>query len=180
MKNRKHIKNMVLIAIGAVLQAVCAWITVPFAVPFTMQTFGVFSLLMILGGRRGTASLVLYTVLGMVGIPVFSGFGAGIGVLFGPTGGYIPGFIATGLIYWFSEMHFKNSLAVKIISLSLGLLVCYLAGTAAYMLWCNTVSGAVTLGTAMAVCVLPYVLPDIAKLAVAVYVSNRISKAVRV
>ena len=80
-------------ALTAAIIAVCAWITVPGPVPFTMQTFGVFLALRLLGGKRGSISVALYILLGAAGLPVFSGFKAGIGVLIGPTGGYILGFI---------------------------------------------------------------------------------------
>ena len=80
-------KDMALTGMMTALLAVCAWVTVPFTIPFTLQTFGVFMALRLLGGRRGTAAIVLYILLGIAGLPVFSGFGAGPGVIAGPTGG---------------------------------------------------------------------------------------------
>ena len=80
-------KDMAQIGMMTALMAVCAWITVPFTIPFTLQTFGVFVTLRLLEGRRGTFAIALYILLGAVGVPVFSGFGAGGGVLAGPTGG---------------------------------------------------------------------------------------------
>lgn len=88
-------------ALGAVLIAVCSWITIPMAVPFTMQTFAVFLTLSLLGGRRGTAAIAAYVLLGAVGLPVFSGFSGGFGVLLGATGGYIAGFVFTD---WFTGL----------------------------------------------------------------------------
>ena len=58
----------------AVVICICSWITVPFAVPFTMQTFAVFRALLLLGGKLGTFSVVIYILMGMAGLPVFSGF----------------------------------------------------------------------------------------------------------
>ena len=69
-------------------------------VPFTMQTFAVFLALGLLGGRRGTYAVLVYLLLGMIGIPVFSGFRGGPGVLLGTTGGYILGFLGSALVYW--------------------------------------------------------------------------------
>ena len=74
-------------ALFTVLLAVCAWITVPLTVPFTLQTFGVFAALGVLGGRRGTYAVAAYLLLGLAGLPVFSGFRGGPGVLLGTTGG---------------------------------------------------------------------------------------------
>ena len=85
-------------ALFTVLLAVCAWITVPLTVPFTLQTFGVFAALGTLGGRRGTYAVAAYLLLGLAGLPVFSGFRGGPGVLLGTTGGYILGFLASALL----------------------------------------------------------------------------------
>ena len=91
--------NLVYMALGAVLIALCSWITVPAAVPFTMQTFAVFFILSALGGKQGTVTILVYIALGAVGVPVFSQFGAGPGVLLGNTGGYILGFLASALAF---------------------------------------------------------------------------------
>ena len=69
---KKRIADIVYTAVFASVIAVCALITVPFAVPFTMQTFGVFFALLMLGGKRGFYAVLVYTLLGLVGLPVFS------------------------------------------------------------------------------------------------------------
>ena len=86
-----------------------AWITVPAAIPFTMQTFCIFLTLYILGGANGTKAILLYLLLGAIGLPVFSGFKAGLSVLAGPTGGYLIGFIFIGLSYRLGERIFSRS-----------------------------------------------------------------------
>lgn len=88
---------MAYIALFAVLMAVCSWISIPAVVPFTLQTFGVFVAVSVLGGKRGTLAVVLYLLMGVVGLPVFAGFSGGLGVLLGSTGGYIVGFVFTAL-----------------------------------------------------------------------------------
>ena len=79
--------DLVYIGVFAVLMAVCSWISIPTAVPFTLQTFGVFMAVGVLGGKKGTASVGLYLLLGVLGVPVFAGMTGGIGVLLGTTGG---------------------------------------------------------------------------------------------
>lgn len=79
--NRQKTLDMVYIAIFAVIIAVCSWISVPMVVPFTLQTFGVFCPVGLLGGKRGTLSVLIYVLLGAVGVPVFAGFSSGIGTL---------------------------------------------------------------------------------------------------
>lgn len=71
-KNKTY--DMVYISIFTVIISVCSWISIPMTVPVTLQTFGVFAAVGILGGRRGTMSVLLYILLGAVGLPVFSGF----------------------------------------------------------------------------------------------------------
>ena len=95
------LKNNILCALFAALLAICAWLSLPVAdISFTMQTFGVFTALGLLGGKRGTLSIALYLLLGIAGLPVFAGFQGGLGVLLGSTGGYIWGFLLAGLVYW--------------------------------------------------------------------------------
>ncbi|HBI84904.1 MAG TPA: biotin transporter BioY [Ruminococcus sp.] len=166
--------DLAYIAIGAALIAVCAWISIPLTVPFTFQTFGVFFVLSALGGKRGTCSILVYILLGAVGIPVFSGFASGIGVLLGNTGGYILGFLLSGLLYTGITRLFGNKLLPEIIALLLGLVLCYAFGTAWFMFVYTRANGAVGLGTVLSWCVLPFVLPDLIKLALARTIAGRI------
>ena len=152
-------------ALFAALMAVCAWISIPFGhIAFTMQTFGVFLALFVLGGKWGTASIFVYLLLGAVGLPVFSGFQGGLGVLLGVTGGYLWGFAATGLIYWSFEKLWKP------IGVILGLLACYTLGS----FWFCLYSGGASFGAAVASCVIPYVIPDVGKLYLAWVCGRRI------
>ena len=174
---KKTIKNTAITAAFAAVIAVCAWICVPFPVPFTFQTFGVFCALKILGGKRGTLAILLYISLGAAGLPVFSGFQAGVGVLFGPTGGYIWGFLIIGVIYMlFSRFCLtdkgKNALLFS------GLLLCYLFGTLVFYFVSLTNGNALPFSRLLLVCVIPYVLPDAAKLFLADVISKKVSKFV--
>ena len=86
-------------ALFSVLIAVCAWVSIPMPrplVPFTMQTFAVFMSVMCLGGRRGLYSVTVYLLLGAAGVPVFTGFRGGLGVLLDTTGGYLLGICGAG------------------------------------------------------------------------------------
>ena len=87
----------------AALIAVCSWISIPTAVPFTLQTFAVFLTLGLLGGRLGTLAVTVYLLLGAVGLPVFAGFHGGLGAFLGATGGYLVGFLFTALTMWGAE-----------------------------------------------------------------------------
>ena len=109
--NKRKLSNLTLIPLFAIMIAAGAWITVPAAIPFTMQTFCIFLTLYILGGANGTKAILLYLLLGAIGLPVFSGFKAGLSVLAGPTGGYLIGFIFIGLSYRLGEKIFLRSVS---------------------------------------------------------------------
>ncbi len=168
--------DLVYTAIGAALIAICSWISIPMTVPFTMQTFAVFFVLLLLGGMRGSVSILVYILLGAAGLPVFAGFSGGIGILFGNTGGYIIGFLLTGLVYLVAENLFKMNLWLKIAVLAVGLILCYAFGTAWFYVLYVRHTGAVSLMSVMSWCVFPFVLPDLFKLALAVLVSGRVKR----
>lgn len=172
-------RNMVYIALFAVLMAVCAWISVPAAVPFTMQTFAVFLAVGVLGGRRGTLAIVVYILMGAVGMPVFSHFQGGPGVLFQATGGYILGFLFTALIMWGMEALLGRKPWVLIASMVLGLIACYAFGTIWFMILYTRSTGAIGLGAALLWCVVPYIIPDLIKMALALTLTRRLRSALK-
>ncbi len=180
-KTRENSKvlDMVYIAISAALIAICSWISIPTAVPFTLQTFAVFFVLLLLGGERGTIATLVYVLLGAVGVPVFAGFSGGIGILLGSTGGYIIGFLFVGLIYILFEKFFKKNIVMKIVALVLGLAVCYAFGTAWFMHVYIKNSGEVGLLTVLGWCVFPFIIPDLIKMALAVVVAKRIEPVIK-
>lgn len=176
--SRQKTRDLTAIALLAAVLAVCAWLVLPIGpVPVTLQTFGVFAALALLGGRRGTLALLLYLFLGLVGLPVFSGFNAGAGVLLGPTGGYLLGFLALALVYWGLTARLGSALPVQVLALVLGLAACYAFGTA-WFLVVYTGGGEATLWSALTLCVFPYLLPDLLKLALALTVARRVRRAI--
>lgn len=181
-KRKYETVDLAYMALGAVLIALCSWISIPAVVPFTMQTFAVFLVLLILGGRRGTMTIVVYVLLGAVGLPVFSQFGAGIGVLLGSTGGYILGFIFMGLTYRLVTGAAGRSRSGKVrwteaAALVLGLLVLYAFGTAWYMFMYARTQGGAGLMSVLLLCVIPFVIPDLIKLALALALAQRLAPA---
>lgn len=175
---RNKTLDMVYIAMGAVVITICSWISIPMPVPFTMQTFAVFSVVGLLGGKRGTAAIIVYILLGTIGIPVFAGFTSGIGILLGTTGGYIVGFVGTALLMWRMEKISGNRSVILAGSMLLGLFVCYLFGTVWFMEVYGKTMGSVGLATVLGWCVLPFIIPDLIKIALAVVLTRRLSRYV--
>ncbi len=171
--------DLAYIAMFSAFIVICSWISIPSAIPFTMQVFGVFLTVGVLGGRRGSLSVMAYILLGVIGLPVFSGFSGGIGVLLGARGGYIIGFILAALIMWASECIFGKSKRALLVSMALGLLVCYAFGTAWFTAFYVKNGSPIGFLSALTVCVLPCIIPDAVKILLALYLSERVRKAGR-
>ena len=169
--------DMAYIGLFVGLMAVCSWISIPTAIPFTLQTFAVFLAVTILGGKRGTLAIVVYLLLGMVGVPVFAGFSAGPGVLFGTTGGYLIGFIFSGLLMWLMERIADRKLWVQMLSMLFGMVTYYVVGTVWFMVVYGNTNGSVSLLTALGWCVFPFVVPDLVKAALALSFGNALRKS---
>lgn len=166
------IRKLCICGLFAALMAVCAWLCLPFGnMVFTLQTFGLFLTLGLLGGKWGSLSVFVYLLLGFVGLPVFSGFRGGVGMLLNPTGGYLLGFLAATLVYW-GIFHLTKRMLPAMVS---GLLGCYLFGSFWYALFYLPGSG---VWGAISVCVLPYLLPDAAKLLFALFLTRRLKRFV--
>ena len=156
---------MVLASLFASLMALCSWLSIPIPpVAFTLQTFGVLLSLGVLGGKWGSVSVLLYLLLGLVGLPVFSGFRGGAAAFLDPTGGFLWGFGAAALVYWAMER------IGKLPAMVLAQLVCYGCGS----WWFATYSG--SFPAAILACVVPYLLPDGIKLWLAHTMSQRLRK----
>lgn len=171
-------QDMVYIAMFAVLIAVCSWISIPITVPVSLQTFGVFVAVGVLGGKRGTMSVVVYLLLGIIGIPVFTGFRGGIGVILGSTGGYIVGFLFTALFMWGMEKMLGKKTWVLALSMVLGLFICYAFGTVWFMLVYVRTAGEIGLLTVLGWCVFPFIVPDIMKMVLALSLCKRMEKMI--
>ncbi len=162
------LRKMTLCAVFAAMLAVCAWLAVPVGdVSVTMQTLGLLLCLGILGGKLGCISCTVYLLLGAVGLPVFSGFQGGFGVLLGPTGGYLWGFLLTSAVFWMLEKRLPLWL-----NFAIGLMVCYACGTA----WYAFAYGPMPIWPILLKCVLPYLLPDTIKLFLASITAGKIKK----
>ena len=156
-------------AFFAALITVCSWLSVPIGdIAFTLQTLGIFLSLTILGGKWGSVSILIYLLLGAMGLPVFSSFRGGIGMLLGATGGYLWGFALGGLVYRLLERF--GSLP----GLIAAQLVCYVCGTA----WFAMYSGG-GIGFVLLRCVVPFLIPDFLKIWLTLYLKNRLKSHIQ-
>lgn len=168
--------DMAYCGIFAVVIAICSWISIPATVPFTLQTFAVFLSVILLGGRRGTVSVLVYILLGAIGVPVFAEFTGGLGIILNNTGGYIIGFLFSALVMWAAESLFGRKLWVQVVSMIVGLAVCYAFGTVWFMLVYMRDAGPVGLMTVLGWCVIPFILPDLVKIVLALMLGSTLKK----
>lgn len=175
--------DMVYIAVFTVVLVICSWISIPTQIPFTFQTFGVFMAVGVLGGRRGTWTVVVYLLLGAVGLPVFSGFRGGAGVLLSVNGGYLIGFLFSALVMWAMEKIFsgiwKKSSAIVFLSMLMGLLTCYLFGSVWFMVIYAKTTGAAGFTAVLGWCVMPFIIPDLIKVSLAFMLAKKMRKYVK-
>lgn len=147
-------------------------IPLPFTpVPLSFTMIGVYLAVYVLGMRRGTAAVCVYLLLGGVGLPVFSGFTGGPAKLFGPTGGYLVGFLFTARISGFFIERWWKKRVLSIAGMLLGIAAAYAFGS----IWLAAVSG-LTLAQAVSVGVLPYILFDLLKIVLTAFVGTKLKK----
>lgn len=170
------IKNITIIGLMAALITICSWISIPTAVPFTMQTFAIFFIIILFGGKRGFLSVLVWLLLGSVGLPVFSGFTGGIGKFTNVTGGYLLGFLLLSLITWGITHLFGTKAPVLITSMLLGLISCYTLGTLWFYMLALHNGNATSVFSIFMSCVFPFILPDIIKLILSITVSKTIKR----
>ena len=172
---RKYLAyNMTYIAMCVALLSICAWITIPFTVSFTLQLFAVFWIAAVSDWKQSLSAISLYLLLGGLGAPIFSGFQGGPGVFLSATGGYLIGFLCASLVISLLIQLFGKKSSVLIASMSLSLLICYFFGTLWYIVFYATIHAEVSVLSALFVCVFPFLVPDCLKIALAVILAKKL------
>lgn len=178
---RRSVYDLTSMAFGCALLMLCSYLTIsiPPLVPVTLQTFAVFFITLWLGWRKGFLTVLVYIVCGALGLPVFAGGKAGFGVLLGSTGGYIFGFLLIPLLSGVLLRILPDRIIWKFAALSAGLATCYLFGTIWFTYLYSSANGKVGFITAFLMCVAPYILPDLAKMSIAVLLWQRVCPQIR-
>lgn len=143
-------------------------------VPISLGFLGIYFVVSVLGMKLGTLSVIIYILLGLAGLPVFTGFMGGPGKLFGPTGGYILGYLFMAPICGFFADKFARKLPLCFLGMLLGSGVCYLFGT----LWLSY-QASCTFLHALFLGVIPYIIPDLIKLVIALAIGTQLRSRLR-
>ena len=164
--------QMAVTAVMAAVLCVLGPLTVPIgAVPISLANFVICLTAWLLGPKFGTLSVVIYLALGAIGIPVFSGYGAGLAKLAGPTGGYLVGYLLLAFIGGMFIEKSKGNPVVSAVGLVLGDAACYVLGT----IWFMVLTG-LDLPTSLTYCVIPYLPGDVIKIALASLLTIQLDK----
>lgn len=172
MKTKTH--DLTITAIFAAIICILSVITVPIGtIPISLSLFAIILTAISLGAKRGVLSVIVYILIGSLGIPVFSGFKGGLHILFGPTGGFIFSYIFVALIVSFASQKTNKKLTLFLFSL-LSLAICYLIGSFQYALISK-----VSFYNSLTVCVFPFIIFDILKALLAVNIGLKLKKIIK-
>ena len=170
-KTKSRTYMLAMVAVMTAVTCVLAPMSIAIgAVPITLTNLVVYFSLYLLGWKRGTLSVLVYILIGMIGLPVFSGFSGGLGKLAGPTGGYILGFLAIAVVAGWVIDH-TRSRVLQLGGMILGTAVCYALGTAWFCF--STHTGVMA---ALWLCVIPFIVGDLVKMVLAMTMGPMIRK----
>lgn len=172
---KMSIKDLCLISLFVALITVCSWVSIPLAVPVTMQVFAVFLSCAYLGLSKGVLCVSAYILLGAVGVPVFSNFRGGISHLFTVSGGFIIGFLFSAVIIGFMLKKKENSFKFMLFSMTIALFICYVVGSA-WILILTTDNLNTNLVLNLLVGLIPLLLMDLIKVFMAAFLAVKLKK----
>lgn len=175
-RTKTNTKEITLIGLMSAIMCILGPLSIPIPfsiVPISFTNLAIYFTVFLLGWKKGTISYLIYLFIGLVGVPVFSNFGAGPGKLVGPTGGYIVGFILLSIISGVFIERFQGKIYMYVIGLLIGLIITYALGTAwlAYQLDLTFVEG-------LFAGVIPYIPGDIIKIIIAIMIGPILKKNV--
>ncbi|MDD6212879.1 MAG: biotin transporter BioY [Clostridiales bacterium] len=174
-KDQTKVKSLVLIALMSAVICVLGPLSIPIGpVPISLTNLAIYFIVYILGWKKGTVSYLIYLMIGMIGLPVFSSFSGGLGKLVGPTGGYLIGFIFVALISGLFVESFPEQRILHFVGMVLGTVVVYTLGTA----WL-AYQAKMTFGAALAVGVTPFIVGDVIKMILAVVFGPNIRRTLQ-
>lgn len=174
MKLNLSIKEITQIGMCAALMAIFSQLSIPLpftSVPVTLQVFGIVILAVIVGAKIATLSLIIFVILGAIGLPVFANFSGGFGVIVGPTGGYIIGFIIMAFLIGYASS--KQNKILLFIASYIAVTIDLLLGT----IYLKIVTG-MSMQGALIAGLYPFIIKDFIMIAIAVLIGLKVKKTV--
>ena len=170
-----NVKDITIIPLMTALICIFSPFSIPIGlIPLSLSTFAVYLAAGILGARKGSAAVLIYILMGAIGLPVFSGFSGGIQKLFGVTGGFIIGYLPCVYISGYFITKAEEKRWLYIIGIILGTIACYTIGTIWFM-----VQTSVNFLSAFTTCIFPFIPGDIIKIIASTSIIYPLRKALR-
>lgn len=171
---KTNIQTMSLCALLAALSAVLSQLSIPIGpVPVNLTHVSIFIAVGLLGAKYGTVSQIVFVLLGVVGVPVFSQFTGGLVIVLGPTGGFIIGYIGCAFVAGLIMDRFGRSIVASILAMYAGWSITYLFGISWYMFFSGS-----SLAVALSLCLFPFLLGDVLKTILSAVLINRVSPVI--
>ncbi|MBQ7587453.1 MAG: biotin transporter BioY [Lachnospiraceae bacterium] len=177
MESGSKVKKMCYVALATAIICVLGPLSVNIPVspvPISLAILGIYIAAYALSAKWGTVACIIYILIGLAGVPVLAGYTGGPQKLFGPTGGYMIGYIAVAFFTGFFIEKFENKFYMHAVGMVIGLAICYTLGT----VWLARVAG-MSFGAALAAGVIPFIPMDIVKMVIAVAVGVPLRKALK-
>lgn len=172
MKTKLNVSQIVVIGVMAAVTCILGPFSIPIGVvPISFTNLAIYLAVYALGCKKGTISYLIYLLIGFIGVPVFSAFSSGPAKLFGPTGGYLIGFIFMALICGLFIDKFAGKYYMHFLGMIIGTVVCYAFGT----VWLAYQAG-MSFPAALAAGVIPFIPGDLIKIVIAVIAGPQIRK----
>lgn len=167
------VKDIAIIGLVTAVTCILGPLALPIGpVPISLTNLVIYFSLYILGMKKGSISYVVYLLIGLIGVPVFSGYTGGAQKLFGPTGGYLIGFIPMAILAGFVIDRFRKNYLYCMLAMIAGTAICYALGTA----WLAYQAG-LSLKAALSAGVIPFIPGDLIKMGLAAYLGPQIRTA---
>lgn len=173
-KQKNSLYQMTLIGLATAILCILSPISLPLPfspIPISLGTLAIYFVIMVLGRRGSFLSVLLYLLLGLAGLPVFSGFTGGVGKLLGPTGGYLFGYLTITLVCGFFRDKWPLKIFPNFLGMLLGTVACYGIGS----LWVSYQAN-LSFSTALFTSVLPFLPVDFVKLLLGLFLGLQVQK----
>ena len=175
MKSILSTKNLSLMALMSALLCLLAPISIPIGpVPITLSIFIIYIISYILDANSALISVFIYLLIGIVGLPVFAGYKSGLGVILGPSGGYLISYLVVVYISsYYNNKYYYNKI-LQLLFMFITLILCYVCGT----IWFS-IFKKMTFIESLFICVFPFIITDVIKIIAACMLGNEIRKRLR-
>ena len=172
-------KTLCYAAVAVALLSVCSWISIPIgALPITLQSLALFTIVGLLGAKRTFFAVLAYLLLGLIGVPVFAGFTGGMGKLFTPAGGYLVSFLIVAPFTAFACEKVRGGLWKNTVIMAIGMLVCYLIATIWLLVLSSIQNAPIGFIGAVSLLILPYAPFDLVKVFFAAYLTEKLKNKI--